>query len=80
MADPVAYMIRLRFITGLQNCEHHSKVLEPLQRIADATLDVLLLVNLQRKQVVSVREGPERNVRKSLFCREQSITKENNRK
>ena len=44
IADPEAYMIRLRFIAGLQNSEHKLKVLEHLQQNPDATIDDILLV------------------------------------
>ena len=39
IADPEAYVIRLRFIAGLQNSEHKLKVLEHLQQNPDATID-----------------------------------------
>ena len=44
IADPEAYMIRLRFSAGIQNSEHKLKVLEHLQQNPDATIDDLLLV------------------------------------
>ena len=52
IADPEAYMIRLRFIAGLQNSEHKLKVLEHLQQNPDATIDDILLVIQQREQTV----------------------------
>ena len=52
IADPEAYMIRLRFIAGLQNSEHKLKVLEHLQQNPDATIDDILLIIQQREQTV----------------------------
>ena len=52
IADLEAYMIRLRFIAGLQSSEHKLKVLEHLQQIPDATIDDILLVIQQREQTV----------------------------
>ena len=52
IADPEAYMIRLRFVAGLQNSEHKLKVLEHLQQNPDATRDDILLVIQQREQTV----------------------------
>ena len=52
IADPEAYMIRLRFIAGLQNSEHKLKVLEHLQQNPDAAIDDILLVIQQREQTV----------------------------
>ena len=52
IADPEAYMIRLRFIAGLQNSENNLKVLEHLQQNPDATIDDILLVIQQREQIV----------------------------
>ena len=52
VADPEAYMIRLRFIAGLQSSEHKLKVLEYLQQNPDATIDDILLVIQQHEQTV----------------------------
>ena len=52
IADPEAYMIRLRFIAGLLNFEHNLKLLEHLQQNPDATIDDILLVIQQREQTV----------------------------
>ena len=73
IADPEAYMIRLRFIAGLQNSEHKLKVLEHLQQNPDATIDDILLVIQQREQT-------ERTKGNSFLCAERSITKEDKRK
>ena len=51
IADPEAYMIRLRFIAGLQNSENKLKVLEHLQQNPHATIDILLVIQ-QREQTV----------------------------
>ena len=62
IADPEAYMIRLRFIAGLQNSEHKLKVLEHLQQNPDATMDDILLVIQQREQTVQfVNKQNEQN-------------------
>ena len=52
IADPEAYMIRLRFFVGLQKSEHKLKVLENLQQNPNATKDDILLVFQQREQTV----------------------------
>ena len=62
IADPEAYMIRLRFIAGIQNSKHKLKVLEYLQQKPDATIDDILLVIQQREQNVQfVNEQNEPN-------------------
>ena len=62
IADPKAYMIRLRFIAGLQNSEHKLKVLEHLQQNPDATINDILLVIQQREQTVQfVNKQNEQN-------------------
>ena len=58
VADPEAYMIRLRFIAGIQNSEHKMKVLEHLQQKPDATIDDILLVIQQREQTVQFVNKP----------------------
>ena len=52
VADPEAYMIRLRLIAGLQNTEHKLEVLEHLHQNPNATIDDILLVIQQREQTV----------------------------
>ena len=52
VADPEAYMIRLRFIAGLDNLEHNFRMLEHLQQNPDAIIDDILLDIQQREQIV----------------------------
>ena len=82
IADPEAYMIRLRFITGLQNSEHKLKVLEHLQQNLDATINDILLFIQQREQTVQfVNKQNEPNETVSFAVNGQlRITEENNRK
>ena len=75
IADPEAYMIRLRFIAGLQNTEHKLKVLEHLQQNPDATIDDILLVIQQREQPVQLVNKQNEPNKTVSFARNRQLRK-----